>query len=517
MDMQGESGETIGPYRVLREIDADASAGSAAASVPAPQRGRMLEAVDSATGQRVALRLRRDARAPACRESQDCLRARLLAVARLRHPNLVAVQDGGWANDAAFEATEWIEGAEPLRDYLARTGPLPLFQRLALVVQMLSALAFAHDSRLAHGALTWDDLLVSRTGQLKVGGFGWADSADPSRDLRSAAAIAGQLLQGVPQYPGGESAGITVGQGGCPPALAQVLDGVMSAPPGAALPTAAQLSEQLQAACGRPAWSGEHAPAEAVADAPAEVSAAVRAQGAPVREPAGSVQPTAAPPTPVAVLSSAGAQRIELALAACCLAMVAWAANLLVGGSPDSASMPAQAELRATVELPAPAPARLQPAVPAAAASLVPLAPAAALPAVADVPAPSEPPQSANGPRHVQDAVGLPSADPSTNVPPSAHPPAGADRRIRPPAPVAQASPAPLARHVRDTMPSKPAARIVGRTSGPEWRCQHGLALTRDLCVALYCQASEYRRTPSCMRLHAQGRRGTGVDAQGGT
>ena len=50
-----------------------------------------------------------------------------------------------------------------------------MLQGLALAAQLLSALAFAHRRHLVHSAINPHNLLVSRTGQLKVAGFGWAE------------------------------------------------------------------------------------------------------------------------------------------------------------------------------------------------------------------------------------------------------------------------------------------------------------------------------------------------------
>ena len=237
-DLTGRTCEAIGPYRLLREIST----------------GSLHECMDPATGQRFALRLLPD-HAPACSASEGCMRGRVLAAGQLRHPNLVAVHDCGWQDGVAYVATEWVEGAEPLCDYLERSGPLPVFQRLALVVQMLSVLAYAHGHRMVHGALDAGHLLVSRTGQLKVAGFGWAKAADaddsgspagPVDDVRAAAAIARDLLAGAS----------TRG----PAALAAVLNRALSTTSQPGEVTAARLSADLQAVFGRPAWAGEAAP-----------------------------------------------------------------------------------------------------------------------------------------------------------------------------------------------------------------------------------------------------------------
>jgi eukaryotic-like serine/threonine-protein kinase len=482
MDRRGQESEEVGPYRLVRKIGGDAA-------------GALYEAIDPANGRRFALRLLEAAHSPACTEAQACLRARVLTAARLAHPNVVAVHDCGWHRGMPFVACEWIEGAEPLGKYLLRAGPLPVFQRLALVVQMLCALAFAHERRMVHGALRVDHLLVSRTGQLKVDGFGWANTvdtthpcrADPAVDVEAAAAIARDLLLGAPRD------GVAQVVCGSAAGLEAALPRSWAATAGSEVVTAAQLSARLQAIFGTPAWAGE------VSRPPVVVTSTL------LREGAWDARPLAMAPTPVAVLSSVRAQRIELALAACCLAVVGWAANLMVDGA--SAASPAVADVRGTVTAPAPGAVEISPPLPRAAESApwtqgVPAVPGAQIP-------PAAPQQVQHPPASMSPAapVAAPPAPQSRPVAartlPEAHP-----RSAPPGLPTMQA-----ARAVQQAAAKSPAP-FMRRVSGPESRCQHGLALTRDICVALYCQSVEYRRTASCVWLHAQGRRVAGLPAE---
>ncbi|MEJ7930763.1 serine/threonine-protein kinase, partial [Ramlibacter sp. AN1015] len=179
------------------------------------------EACDPASAQRLAVCRCPAPAAPPTPEAQARLRAAGMAAAVLEHPNLVAVRDCGWHGEAAYVTTAFVEG-ETTAAYLARVGRLPPLHGLALAVQLLSALEFAHAHGLVHAAIHPEHLLVSRTGQLKLTGFGWSALAagalrpgpfddprylapeqaagqpcDSRCDLYAAAVVAFELITGV--------------------------------------------------------------------------------------------------------------------------------------------------------------------------------------------------------------------------------------------------------------------------------------------------------------------------------
>src|SRR5437588_12089470 len=71
------------------------------------------------------------------------------AAAKLSHPNIVTVIDRGEADGRQFIVFEYVEG-ENLKQLLARTGPLPVRQAIAIALQVARALAFAHQNGLVH-------------------------------------------------------------------------------------------------------------------------------------------------------------------------------------------------------------------------------------------------------------------------------------------------------------------------------------------------------------------------------
>jgi TM2 domain-containing membrane protein YozV/predicted Ser/Thr protein kinase len=94
------------------------------------------------------------------------------ALARLSHPNIVAVYDFGKAGDLHYVLMEFIDGAN-LRE-IERTGSLTPEQALAIVPQICEALQFAHNEGVVHRDIKPENLLLDKKGRLKITDFGIA-------------------------------------------------------------------------------------------------------------------------------------------------------------------------------------------------------------------------------------------------------------------------------------------------------------------------------------------------------
>lgn len=96
-------------------------------------------------------------------------------LAKLRHPGIAVLLDGGLdAQGHPWFAMEYIEGL-PLRDYLRAKQP-SLPARLALLKQLIEAVAHAHRALVVHGDLKPANLLIEADGRLRVLDFGIARS-----------------------------------------------------------------------------------------------------------------------------------------------------------------------------------------------------------------------------------------------------------------------------------------------------------------------------------------------------
>ena len=94
------------------------------------------------------------------------------ALARLNHPNIVAVHDFGKAGSLHFLLMEFVDGTN-LRE-IERAGALSPAKALAIVPQICEALQFAHNEGIVHRDIKPENLLLDKKGRLKITDFGIA-------------------------------------------------------------------------------------------------------------------------------------------------------------------------------------------------------------------------------------------------------------------------------------------------------------------------------------------------------
>lgn len=120
--------------------------------------------------------------------------ARVLA--RLSHPNIVAVHDFGQNGEFCYLLMEYVDGVN-LRQAM-RAGRFRPDQALALVPQICAALQFAHESGVMHRDVKPENILLDGRGRVKLVDFGIAkllvgESRDPALTLTG-------FRVGTPQY-----------------------------------------------------------------------------------------------------------------------------------------------------------------------------------------------------------------------------------------------------------------------------------------------------------------------------
>lgn len=161
---------SIGRFRVLSRV------GSGGAGV-------VYSAWDPKLERRVAVKVLRGAHDPREVERE----AKLLA--KLSHPNVVAVYDVGEHDGGAFLAMEFVDG-KTLLEYAA----VGWEDVLALLIQAAAGLQAAHDVGVVHGDVKPTNMLVGTDGRLRVTDFGTAHAGDE------------QLLGATPAYMAPEQA-----------------------------------------------------------------------------------------------------------------------------------------------------------------------------------------------------------------------------------------------------------------------------------------------------------------------
>ena len=104
------------------------------------------------------------------------------ALARLNHPNIVAVYDFGQAGDMPYFLMEYVEGST-LRQ-VERSYKLTPSNTIAIVMQICEALQFAHDEGVVHRDIKPENILLDHKGRVKIADFGIAKVLDqPPQDI----------------------------------------------------------------------------------------------------------------------------------------------------------------------------------------------------------------------------------------------------------------------------------------------------------------------------------------------
>ena len=111
------------------------------------------------------------------------------AVAKLKHPSLVAVYDQGIDGDHPFLIMELVEGGT-LRELLRERGPMPPHAVAAVAEPVLAAIGVAHHAGLVHRDIKPENVLISDAGEVKIADFGLVRAVAAS-NMTSASVILG--------------------------------------------------------------------------------------------------------------------------------------------------------------------------------------------------------------------------------------------------------------------------------------------------------------------------------------
>ncbi|MBL4850485.1 MAG: serine/threonine protein kinase [Planctomycetes bacterium] len=117
-----------------------------------------------------------------------------LLVARLRHPNVVAIHDVGEHEGRPYYVMDLIEG-ESLEARLER-GPLPIEEAARMGKQLAHALAHAHAEGVIHRDIKPGNVLLARDGRVLLTDFGLARDLSAERERLT---LSGMIV-GTPAY-----------------------------------------------------------------------------------------------------------------------------------------------------------------------------------------------------------------------------------------------------------------------------------------------------------------------------
>jgi len=111
----------------------------------------------------------------------DRFRREARAMARLDHPNIVAVYEVGDEDGRPFFVCQYITGGDLREELRAAGGRLPMERALTIAEDLCRALAHAHDHGIVHRDVKPANILLSGDGAVKLGDFGLAAADDRSR------------------------------------------------------------------------------------------------------------------------------------------------------------------------------------------------------------------------------------------------------------------------------------------------------------------------------------------------
>ena len=137
-------------------------------------------AEDSSLGRKVALKVMAE-RYAEDGEFVERFRREAQAAARLNHPNIIAVYDRGEADGRPYIAMEYLQG-RTLKQVIQKEGPLSPERAIAIAMQVLAGLRYAHEHGVVHRDVKPHNVLVGDDGRIKVTDFGIAHAGDPADD-----------------------------------------------------------------------------------------------------------------------------------------------------------------------------------------------------------------------------------------------------------------------------------------------------------------------------------------------
>jgi serine/threonine-protein kinase len=161
------------------------------------------------------LRLHRDVaikvlRADLARDPSFYLRFRREAqnAAALNHPAIVAVYDTGEAETPTgplpYIVMEYVDGVT-LRDIVHSEGPMPAKRAIEVIADACQALNFSHQHGIIHRDVKPANIMISKTGAVKVMDFGIARALADSNSVTQTAAVIGTAQYLSPEQARGDS------------------------------------------------------------------------------------------------------------------------------------------------------------------------------------------------------------------------------------------------------------------------------------------------------------------------
>ncbi len=141
--------------------------------------GEVFLAIDTILKRKVAIKFLK----PETEEHPE-IRSRFLleamSAASIDHPFVCKVYETGQAEGKDFIVFEFVEG-QTLEERL-KSGVMPLHEGLTIASQIIEGIAEAHERQIVHGDIKPSNIMIARTGHVKIMDFGLASHASNEID-----------------------------------------------------------------------------------------------------------------------------------------------------------------------------------------------------------------------------------------------------------------------------------------------------------------------------------------------
>jgi len=176
--MKVAAGVQIGPYQVVEQVGRGGMATVFKAYQPALERNVAIKVLPEFLADDP--------------QSRERFRREAVAVAKLRHPGILAVFDHGEFEGQPYIVTEFVEGGT-FADELGK--PIALGRALDVLGSVASALDYAHQSGILHRDVKPSNILIGKNGNAVLGDFGLARMMATNERLTRL-----DMVVGTPEY-----------------------------------------------------------------------------------------------------------------------------------------------------------------------------------------------------------------------------------------------------------------------------------------------------------------------------
>ena len=163
-DPFGLTGRQLGHFRIIDVLAADGM-------------GVVYRATDTTLDRTVAVKVPRPEYRPGDQIKQRFLRE-ARTIAGLDHPNLCSIHEVGESEDGLPFLAMPLYPGETLKARLAREGPLPVTEVVAIAAQLIAGLIAVHEAGVIHRDVKPGNIIVLPDGGVKILDFGLAKSDD---------------------------------------------------------------------------------------------------------------------------------------------------------------------------------------------------------------------------------------------------------------------------------------------------------------------------------------------------